>query len=79
MATLAGAAVVSADDLGARVLGYAGGPYADAVARARTLLSLILADNPAGQSGERTPIVLIARATHAVTGRRDYADLQGRR
>jgi hypothetical protein len=79
MATLAGAAVVSADDLGARVLGYAGGPYADAVARARTLLSLILADNPAGQGGERTPIVLIARATHAVTGRRDYADLQGRR
>jgi hypothetical protein len=79
MATLAGAAVVSADELGARVLGYADGPYADAVARARTLLSLILADNPAGQGGERTPIVLVGRATHVSAGRRDYATLQGRR
>jgi hypothetical protein len=79
MATLVGAAVVSADDLGARVLGYADGPYADAIARARTLLPLILADNPAGQGDERTPIVLVGRATGASAGRREYATLQGRR
>ena len=57
--SLAGVAVVSADQAGCRVLGYANGPCADAAARPPTLLSLVLADNPAGQSTERTPIVVV--------------------
>jgi hypothetical protein len=60
--TLAGCAVVSADDRGCRVLGFAAGPAAKAAPRPRTLLALVLADNPAGQAGERTPVVLVARA-----------------
>jgi len=61
--TLAGVAVVSADNLGCRVLGFASGPYANSTPRPRALLSLVLADNPAGQSGERTPIVVVAQET----------------
>jgi hypothetical protein len=63
--TLAGCAVVSADDQGCRVLGYANGPYADASPRPRTLLGLILADNPAGQGGERTPAYVLMSADGA--------------
>ncbi len=63
--TLAGVAVVSADNLGCRVLGFANGPYANSTPRPRALLSLVLADNPAGQSGERTPIVVVAQDTAA--------------
>jgi asparagine synthase (glutamine-hydrolysing) len=63
--TLAGVAVVSADDVGCRVLGFASGPHVDSTPRPRALLSFVLADNPAGQSGERTPIVVVAQETTA--------------
>ena len=79
VATLAGAAVVSADEEECRVLGYAGGPDAEAVPRARTLLSVILADNPAGQGEEGTPLVLVASVVPAPVQRRDYARLDVRR
>ena len=59
--SLAGVAVVSADQSGCRVLGYANGPHADAMPRPRRLLSMVLADNPAGQGTERTPIVVVVQ------------------
>ncbi len=62
---LVGVAVVSADDSGCRVLGYAQGPAAEEVPQPRTLLSLVLADNPAGQGMQRTPIVIVAQQTPA--------------
>jgi hypothetical protein len=58
---LAGVAVVSADEAGCRVLGFAPGPAAEAAPRPRTLLSLVLADNPAGQTAQRTPILIVAQ------------------
>jgi hypothetical protein len=60
--TLAGTAVVSADAQGCRVLGFASGPYADAVPGAEALIADLLADNPAGQGRECTPVVLALRA-----------------
>ena len=80
-ATLAGVAIVSADGLGCRVLGYADGPFA-ATPRPRTLLGLILADNPAGQDTQRTPVVLVMRAPHNAPTRRGrdyYANLDANR
>jgi hypothetical protein len=58
---LAGVAIASADDLGCRVLGFAPGPAVAEVPRPRAVLSLVLADNPAGQGLERTPIVVVTR------------------
>jgi len=76
--TLAGVAVVSADDVGCRVLGFAPGPAADAVRHARELLSLVLADNPAGQGEQRTPIVIVAQQASVGADRlRRAADLAG--
>ena len=77
--TLAGVAVVSADDAGCRVLGFAPGPVNEAVAHPRALLSLVLADNPAGHGEQRTPIVIVAQqATVAADRARRSADLAGR-
>jgi hypothetical protein len=74
--TLAGVAVVSADDTGCRILGFARGPAAESVAHPRALLSLVLADNPAGQGEQRTPIVIVAQqATVAADRARRSADL----
>jgi hypothetical protein len=55
---LAGCAVVSADETGCRVLAFAPGPAVDAVDRPEELVSRLCADNPAGQGGERSPVVL---------------------
>ncbi len=77
--TLAGVAVVSADDAGCRVLGFAPGPATDSAPRPRTLLSLVLADNPAGQGAQRTPVVIVAQHTPAPVERvARPADLAGR-
>jgi hypothetical protein len=62
---LAGVAVASADESGCRVLGFAPGPAVDAIPRPHALLSLVLADNPAGQGAQRTPIVIVAQQTPA--------------
>jgi hypothetical protein len=59
--SLAGVAVVSAGQVGCRVLGYGNGPCADATPQPRTLLSMVLADNPAGQGTERTPILVVVQ------------------
>jgi asparagine synthase (glutamine-hydrolysing) len=58
---LAGVAVVSADETGCRVLGFAPGPAVGLTPRPRTLLSQLLDDNPAGQGAQRTPIVVVAQ------------------
>jgi hypothetical protein len=81
--SLAGVAIVSADDGGCRVLGFAPGPVVDAAPHPRTLLSLALADNPAGQGAQRTPIVLVAQQTAASVEKALHsatrpADLAGR-
>jgi hypothetical protein len=68
--SLAGVAVVSADRAGCRVLGYANGPYADATLRPQALLSRVLADNPAGQGAERTPIVVVAQHSRSAEAHR---------
>jgi hypothetical protein len=60
--TLAGCAVVRADDSGSRVLGFAPGPLGEAVARGEELVARACADNPAGQSRERTPLLLVFQA-----------------
>jgi hypothetical protein len=60
--TLAGCAVVRADDTGSRVLGFAAGPFADAVPRAEELVARACADNPVGQGREGTPLVLVFEA-----------------
>jgi hypothetical protein len=67
--TLAGVAVVSADDRSCRLLGFAPGPAVDAAPRPRALLSLVLADNPAGQGEQRTPIVIVTHQTTAAAER----------
>jgi hypothetical protein len=58
VATLAGCAVVSADENGCRLLGFAAGPYADAVPDAESVVSQLCVDNPAGQNHEQTPVLL---------------------
>jgi hypothetical protein len=63
VANLAGCAVVSADGNGSRVLGFAPGPYADAVPDAESVVAELCADNPAGQDHEQTPLVLAYAAT----------------
>lgn len=78
---LAGVAVASVDDSGCRVLGFAAGPAIDEVPRARSLLSSVLADNPAGQGAQRTPIVVVTqrapvtveRAQHTIDRHADLA------
>jgi hypothetical protein len=76
--TLAGVAVVSADDRSCRVLGFAPGPAVDLAPRPRALLSLVLADNPAGQGEQRTPIVIVTYQTTAAAERsRRAVDLAG--
>jgi hypothetical protein len=60
--TLAGCAVVRADDSGSRVLGFAAGPFGDAVTRGEELVARACADNPAGQGRERTPLMLVFEA-----------------
>ena len=60
--TLAGAAVVRADETGSRVLGFAAGPFGDAVPRAEELVARACADNPAGQGRQRTPLLLVFEA-----------------
>jgi hypothetical protein len=72
--TLAGVAIASADDAGCRVLGFAPGPVADATTNPRSLLSMALADNPAGQGTQRTPIVIVAQQTVATVERALHAD-----
>ncbi len=67
--TLAGCAVVRADRTSARVLGFAPGPFADAIPRAEELVERACADNPAGQGRELTPLVLLFEAP--TPGRRD--------
>jgi hypothetical protein len=69
---LAGVAVVSADDAGCRVLGFAPGPAAEAEPRPREFVSHALADNPAGQGGQRTPIVIVARRPSAAPVAREW-------
>jgi hypothetical protein len=81
--TLAGVAVASVDDAGCRVLGMAPGPSAGAAPAVRTLLPVVLADNPAGQDTQRTPIVVVARQTPVPVERQlqtvdRYADLAAR-
>jgi hypothetical protein len=71
--TLAGVAIASADDAGCRVLGFAPGPAAEATPHPRTLLSMALADNPAGQGTQRTPIVIVAQQTVATVERALHA------
>jgi len=60
--TLAGCAVISADEMGSRLLGFAPGPYVHAVPHPEPIVAEIFADNPAGQGGECTPIVLVCPA-----------------
>ncbi len=60
--TLAGCAVVRADETGSRVLGYGPGPFTDAVPFPADLVARACADNPAGQGREQTPLLLILEA-----------------
>jgi hypothetical protein len=55
------------------VLGFAPGPAAEATPHPRTLLSMALADNPAGQGAQRTPIVIVAQQTAATVERALHA------
>jgi hypothetical protein len=71
--SLAGVAVVSADAAGCRVLGYADGPCTEVAMRPARLLPLVLADNPAGQGTERTPIVVVVQNSPHVEARRPLA------
>ncbi len=71
--SLAGVAVVSADEGGCRVLGYANGPCGGAAPRPRALLSLLLADNPSGQGAERTPIVVVAQHSLSADAHRELS------
>jgi hypothetical protein len=61
-ATLAGCAVVSADDNGSRLLGFAAGPLAASLREPDVLVAEVFADNPAGQGAQRTPVVLAFQA-----------------
>ncbi len=69
--SLAGCAIASADETGSRVHGFADGPFADAVPHAEDLLARSCVDNPAGQSAQRTPLVLVFPAP--VRARRERA------
>ena len=69
--TLAGCAVVSADDAGARVLGYAPGPLADAITDPIDVVAALCADNPAGQADEHTPVIVAVRAPRRSAAERD--------
>jgi hypothetical protein len=60
--TLAGCAVASVDAMTARVLGFAPGPGAVAFADPESLLTEVLADNPAGQGAEQTPVLVVCEA-----------------
>jgi len=62
MATLAGAAVVCADEAGSRLLGFAPGPNLDEVRDPEAVVALLCLDNPAGQTDELTPLVLAYHA-----------------
>jgi hypothetical protein len=62
LSSLAGCAVVSADATGSSVLGFASGPHVSAVDRPEALVAEICADNPAGQAGECTPLVVAFEA-----------------
>jgi hypothetical protein len=70
VSTLAGCAVVSADDLGSRLLGFAAGPHVGATPEPEVLVAEVFADNPAGQGSECTPIVLAFEAP----GTREHHD-----
>jgi hypothetical protein len=72
--TLAGCAVVSADDAGARVLGFAPGPHADAISDPVELVALLSADNPAGQADEQTPVIVAVRAPRRSAADRDLKE-----
>ena len=63
--TLAGIAVISADETGSRLLGFAPGPFIDAVLDAEAVITELCADNPAGQGSECTPVLLALRAPGA--------------
>jgi hypothetical protein len=62
VSTLGGCAVVSADDMGSRLLAFAPGPRAGAAPEPDVLVAEVFADNPAGQGMECTPIVLALEA-----------------
>ena len=72
VSTLAGCAVVSADDTGSRLLGFAPGPNVGATTNPDVLVADVFADNPACQSAECTPIVL----AFAVPGRSGLLERQ---
>jgi hypothetical protein len=61
--TLAGCAVVSADDTGSRLLGFAPGPNVGATTDPDVLVAEVFADNPACQDAECTPLVLAFAAS----------------
>jgi len=61
--TLAGCVVFSADESGCRILGFAPGPCADGLAHPDGIAADLCVDNPAGQGGERTPVVLALTVT----------------
>jgi hypothetical protein len=63
VSTLAGCAVVSADDTGSRLLGFAPGPNVGATTDPDVLVAEVFADNPACQGAECTPIVLAFAAS----------------
>jgi hypothetical protein len=77
MQTLAGCAVVAADESGCRVLGFAPGPYVEATARPEALIERLCADNPAGQAAELTPVVLALQAPRPHRTRDDRQNLAG--
>ncbi len=58
VSTLAGCAVVSADEAGSRLLGFATGPNSGARPHPDVLVADVFADNPAGQGNQCTPVVL---------------------
>lgn len=72
--TLAGCAVVSADAASARVLGFAPGPHRDALTDPADLIAALCADNPAGQAGEQTPVVLMLRVARRGAADRDVKE-----
>jgi asparagine synthase (glutamine-hydrolysing) len=73
--SLAGVVVGSADERGSRVLGHADGPAAEFAPPPSTLMPLVLADNPAGQGTECTPILVVARQPVHTEIRRAPRDL----
>jgi hypothetical protein len=71
MATLAGAAVVCADETGSRLLGFAPGPYPGEVPDPEAVVALLCLDNPAGQTDQLTPVVLAYHAPQAQPSHQD--------